>query len=193
MLRLPSTRETSDEQNTVTNYITFDLNEDGTGFFEIDGEKFDGEDFNIFKTIVCYQNDIELPDTSMTKELRDIMDKALEFKRKQGSSTKMADFENQIVSLAISTHWTVEYIYNLTIRKFNLAIARVDKFETWKIYTGASLSGFVSFPSGTEALQHWMCDLSKGDKYDGVKTTTEKVQGIISGDLAKEAIASKNK
>ena len=69
-------------------------------------------------------------------------------------------------------------IYDLTIRKFEKILQRVDAKLHYQIYLSASMSGFVSFKD-ENAIKHWMNDLSKNDKYEDVKVDMETMRNKI--------------
>jgi len=200
---LPATKNKTDKEGTVVvgkdntpvleGYISYDSDpQTAKGSLIIDRITYDGEDIDNILSIIGIQNGVDLVDYSKTKELRDILNSALTFKSKVSGGTKSADFENQITALATITGWKIEDIYDLSIRKFRQAMARVDKFETWKIFTLASMMGFVKFPPGTKGLEHWTADLTESDKYDSVTSSidslTKKVTGEEALDKAKDQI-----
>lgn len=187
---LPATKVKTDNKNAsqTESYIEFLINpETEKAFIRIDGEDYNGEDVDNILDIISIQNGVDRVDYKMTKELRDALDSALKFKAKVSGATKMADFENQLTALSVVTGWPLRDIYEMSIRKFNQAIARVDKFETWKIFTLASMTGLVKFPSNSKGLEHWLCDLDDKDKYASVTTSVDHLKNKVAGQEAMEA------
>jgi len=192
---LPATKEKKDAKGNVAKdgegnvvfegYIQYPIDKKtGIGSLVIDGIPYTGEDIDNILAIIGIQNDVEMIDYKVTKELRDALNSALDFKSKASGKESSADFENQITALAVVTGWEIGYIHSLSLRKFRQAIARVDKFETWKIFMAASMSGFVKIPAGTPGLEHWLSDLSNKDKYSGVKTSVDTLTKKVSGQEA---------
>lgn len=93
---------------------------------------------------------------------------------------KMCSLEEQMICVLISTSLTMEDIYKLTIRKFEKILQRVDAKLHYQIYLSASMSGMVKFKDDN-AIQHWMNDLTKEDKYSDVKVDMDEMRNKIEG------------
>ena len=171
----------SEIKNSIDRYK---YDEKGNPFFEISGERYTDKDFNEIKEIVCEQNLLELPDMSVSKEVKDSLKKAQEYKNRL-NGVKQGSFEDYIVSLSVATGWTMEYIYSLTIRKFIKSIQRLDNLIHYKIYLSASMSGFVEFKDKS-FIKHWMASLENKDKYSDVSLDLEEVRGKLSLESAKK-------
>ena len=65
-----------------------------------------------------------------------------------------ATLEKKIVALSISTHFSFQEIYDMTIRKFTMALTTVDDLINYKIMKTASMSGFVQWPKD-HPIEHW--------------------------------------
>lgn len=159
--------------------------ENGKAVFVVGEETYNYKDFEDIKQIICQQNLIELPDETISKEVRDSMERAREYKNKL-SGTHPGTLEDYIISLATATGWTMEYIYSLTIRKFIKSIRRMDNLIHYKIYLSASMSGMVEFKD-TSFIKHWLVDLDREDKYKDVHMDLDTIQGKVSLDSAKSA------
>lgn len=153
-------------------------------YFLIGKEKFYSKDFLEIKQIIADQNGLELPDENISKEVRDALEKAREYKSRL-SKTENPTFEDYIVALSVSTGWTLEYIYNMPARKFFSSINRIDNLIHYKIYLAASMSGFVEFKDKS-FIKHWLSNLDKKNKYEDVSMDLEKVQEKISLESAKK-------
>jgi len=144
--------------------FAYGFDEKGKPYIVLDDVVFDRFDFDKIKEIICHQNLIELPDESIQKILRDKAKEAEEIRRKM-SGNKQATLEDYIISLAVSTGWKYDDIYNMPIRKFRKSLERIDHKIHYEIYMNASLSGFVKFEK-KDAIKHWMSSLEK-DKMSG--------------------------
>ena len=122
-------------------------------------------------------------DKNISKEVRDSLEKAKRYKEKL-SGTTPASFEDYIISLAVTTGWSYEYIYNLSIRKFFKSIQRLDNLIHYKIYLSASMSGMVEFKDKS-FIKHWLSNLENKDKYADVSVGVDAVQNKLSLESAK--------
>jgi hypothetical protein len=152
--------------------------------FIIGEEEYTAKDFLEIKNIIATQNDIELPDTNISKEVRDSFEKARDYKRKIHGE-KPASLEDYIVSLSVATGWSMEYIYSMPIRKFQKAISRMDNYIHYKIYLSASMSGMVEFKDKS-FIKHWLSNLDAKDKYADVSVNLDALQSKISLESAKK-------
>jgi hypothetical protein len=152
--------------------------EEDKPFFKISDIMFYSSDFDELKTIICEQNLIELPDENISKEARDVLEQAKRYReRVNNSGRKMASLEDQMVAVSISTGLGLEYIYDLTIRKFTKMIERIDLKLHYEIYLAASLSGMVEFKDKS-FIQHWLTEIDK-DRYKDVLMEQKKMEEKI--------------
>ena len=158
------------------NQIKFYL-KDNKAYFAIDEIEYNSQDFDEIVKIIFEQNCIAAIDEKIQKEVRDALDKAEEYKMQQNNN-KICSLEEQMICVLISTSLKMEDIYELTIRKFEKILQRVDAKLHYQIYLSASMSGFVSFKD-ENAIKHWMNDLSKNDKYEDVKVDMETMRNKI--------------
>jgi uncharacterized Fe-S cluster-containing radical SAM superfamily enzyme len=135
-------------------------------------------DFDEIVNIICDQNMIEQEDYTVSKEVRDALKSAREFKSKGGS--KMGNLEDQVLCIVSSTAMTIEDISNMTVRKFLKLLQRVDNKLHYQIYLSASMSGMVEFKDKS-FIKHWMSDL-EGDKFGGNLIDRESIDKKLSGD-----------
>lgn len=167
------------EKSVVSRYK---YNEKGKPFFTIEDMDYNSDDFEKIKQIIAKQNLIELIDENISKEVRDSLEEAREYKNRV---KKPGSFEDYIVALSISTGWTIDYIYNMTVRKFLKSIKRMSILIDYKIYTQASVSGFVTF-NDKSVLKHWLSDLDDENKYSDVSVDLEEIQDKVSFESAKK-------
>jgi len=128
----------------------------------LSGIKIDFDNFETIKKIILEQNSVEIPDYTIQKEIRDKIEEGRRMSAKGG--TKMASFEDQIVSLSMASGIPMEQIYDMTYRKFLKSVSRMDLLIHYKIYLQSSLSGMVTFKS-TNFIKHWLTQ-TKDDKDD---------------------------
>lgn len=181
-LCLPEDESFNNPEESIRRFLQ---NEKGKVSFIINGEMYTENDFQEIKKIICEQNLIELPDENISKDVRDSLEAAKRYKEKISGSGKTGSFEDYITSLAVTTGWSFEYIYELTIRKFINSVRRLDNLIHYKIYLGASMSGMVEFKDKS-FIKHWLTDLSSEDKYSDVSMDLDVIQNKISMESAKQ-------
>ena len=98
--------------------------------------------------------------------------------RLEGKNNKTASLEDLIVAVSISTGLTLESVYELTIRKFNKMIQRIDGKLHYEIYLSASMSGLVEFKDKS-FIKHWLTDLDK-DEDEDYKIDLEDLKGKVN-------------
>ena len=151
--------------------------------FKIEDKTYNSEDFDKIKEIISEQNALELPDETIQKSVRDEIEKARRYKQRM-NGYKMANLEDQIISLAIYAGWELDSVYNLSIRKFMRAIKRANHILYQNMYLQASLSGFVTFKDKS-ILSGWLSSSDEEDKYSDVKVSLEELQGKADFSSAK--------
>jgi len=162
-----------------TNFeINYGMNSEGKPFFKIDNEFYYSDDFDVLRKMIAEQNALELPDETIQKDVREKMEEARRFKEKINKS-KQASIEEQITALALYTGWELEKIYDLTIRKFLMAIKRSNHMIMSNIYLTASTSGFVTFKDKT-VLKGWLADLTEEMKNSDVTVSLDSVQNKLN-------------
>jgi hypothetical protein len=172
-----------DFENIDESMKRYRVDENGKPVFIIGEEVYTSSDFDKIKEIICEQNLLETPDEDVQKEVRDSLEKAREYKNKI-SGNKSGTFEDYIVSLAVTTGWTFDYIYNMSIRKFSKSVQRLDNLIHYKVYLGASLSGMVEFKDKS-AIKHWLSDLDANERFSDVKVDVDSVEDKINFESAK--------
>lgn len=164
--------------------IKYEYDKNGSPYFMIDDIKYYSEDFDEIRKIISEQNMIDLPDERIQKNVRDSLEEARRFKQKLNKN-KVASFEEQMMALATYTGWSLDEIYNMTYRKFVLAIRRANQIIMSNIYLTASMSGFVSFKDKS-VLKSWISDINEEDKYADVKMNPEQLQSKANFEEAKK-------
>jgi hypothetical protein len=176
-------------ENIEESLKRYGYDENRKPFFVIGGEKYNNEDFEKIRYIISEQNSLELPDKMISKEVRDSLEKAQEYKEKH-SGQKPGSLEDYIISLATATGWSFEYIYSLTIRKFIKSVKRMDNLIHYKIFLNASLTGFTELKDKS-VIKHWLSDIEEDEKYKDVSLDLNEVENKISMDEAKERESQK--
>lgn len=143
----------------------------------VKGEVINGEDFDAIKTIICRQNQIELIDETISKEVRDEMEKAEEYKRRQNQN-KICSLEDQLVAVVIKTGLSFEYLHKITIRKFSKILERADHEMHYQIYLEGIVTGAMKMKNG-EMPKHWLADLENEDKHKNAKMDLDELKGKI--------------
>lgn len=130
----------------------------------IDGHKIDNTKFNVMRKYILYQN---LPDYKddewVNKELRD--DQALRAEILSRSSGK-ATLERKILGICANTSYTLDQVYDMSMRKFIQLLAMVDGIINYTATKIGLASGMVSLPKG-QTLPHWLYEKDK-DMYEGL-------------------------
>jgi len=147
----------------------------------IKGEVLDGADFDAIKSIICEQNQIEMIDETISKEVRDEMAKAEEYKRRQNQN-KICSLEDQLVAVVIKTGLSFEYLHEITIRKFSKILERADHAMHYEIYLEGVVTGAMKMKDG-EMPKHWLADLEEKDKHGKTKMDLDALQNKV-GDVS---------
>jgi len=163
--------------------IDYLTDNNGKPIIVIDDEIYDGQDFKEIRELISQQNLMPLPDELTQKEVREAIEKAREWKEKR-NKTKTASFEEQLLAISLYSGWELDKIYNMTVRKFIMAVQRANHMIMSNIYLTASMSGFVEFKDKS-ILKGWLADLNEENKYSDVVISLDSVNGTVSGKDAK--------
>jgi len=171
-------------ENPQESIKRYRYNEKGKAIFVIGDETYTAGDFEEIRNIISQQNLLELIDENISKDVRDSLEKAREFKRRL-SGEKPATIEEYIIALSVATGFSLDYIYSMTIRKFTKSIKRMDTLIHYKIYLAASMSGMVEFKEKS-FITHWLVGLDDEDKYKDVTVDLEEIKNKVSFESAKK-------
>lgn len=136
------------------------------------------EDFDEIRLIISEQNMLELPNDKIQKELREEAERQRKFRQKL-SGYKMAGLEDLLISISVATGISWDGVRNLSIRKFNKYLKRVNEFVDYQIYKAATMSGFVEFKDKNFPLP-WMRDLEIDDPFNGTAMKLGDAMGKMS-------------
>ena len=146
----------------------------------VKGEIVDGDDFDAIKAIICEQNQIELIDETISKDVRDEIAKAEEYKRRQNQN-KICSLEDQLVAVVIKTGLSFEYLHEITIRKFSKILERADHAMHYEIYLEGVVTRQIKMKDG-EMPTHWLADLHEEDKHKNAKMDLDVLQNKIANE-----------
>lgn len=159
------------DQSQFGEVIKFVVNKNKHYDLYVDGQLINNSDFNRLKNIILFQNFIDYHDDSwVDPDLKKDYEAKMELKAKEHGNVE-ASLERKIVALSINTNYKFEEIYNMTIRKFTIALNMVVDLIDYKIMKLVEKSGFVNFPKGYKS-EHWLYK-TKQDIYGQYKSLDE--------------------
>lgn len=126
-----------------------------------DGEKdirITPKDFNEVRRIIAEQNGEELPDESENPELVQAQADIAALNQQDLDFS----FETMLDSIAFASKVPHKDLLDMTIRSFLRLEKTITRREMFRIFTSASMSGFVKFPKGNP-YPSWMFDKRKDD------------------------------
>lgn len=140
----------------------------------VDEQLITSNDFNRLKQIILFQNFVDYRDDSwVDPDIKKDYESRLELEAKK-SNHAAASLERKIVALSVTTNYKLSEIYDMTIRKFTMALGLVDDLINYKIMRSAMMSGFVSFGKDFK-LEHWLYKTEKDMYGDSYKTTDQAI------------------
>ena len=137
-------------------------------YIYFDDKRYDWQDFENIKTIICEQNCIELPDYTIHPDIR----RKLEEKEKllaKINKNKVGSFEELVDSLMIVSGFSEDYIHDLTIRRFTNLLRRYEIVSTYEL--GTLLSPNME-KKDRESILSWNSPIPKNNQF------TDKVQKL---------------
>lgn len=139
--------------------VRFKENEKKKKVFVFDGVELNSQDFNKLRKYIMYQNLPDYKDDSwVDKAVRDDQAARAELKSR-GSGT--ATLERKIMGVCANTHWKIDEVYSLSIRKFLMILGMIDDIMNYTITRTGLMSGFASLPKG-ETVEHWLYKKDEG-------------------------------
>lgn len=165
----------SDEKDFVE-MIKIIKNPKGKYDLFVNEQQITSQDFNRLRLIIMYQNFIDYQDDSwVDPDLKKDYEERLEIeaKAKQGAT---ATLERKVVGLAMNSNFKFDEIFDMTIRKFTIALGMIDDLINYKTVRNAQMSGLVSFPKDYK-IEHWLYKVPKdmyGDSYKTVDQATQE-------------------
>lgn len=143
----------------------------------VDGHEISNKDFNKLRQLILYQNFYDYVDDSwIDPEVKKDHDEKMRLEQQRNDVH--ASIEKKVVCLSITTNYKFEEIYNMSIRRFTLALATVDDLINYKIMKQSVMSGFVSLPKG-QTIEHWIYKPNK-DMYGDSYKSTDEIHNSVS-------------
>jgi len=148
-------------------------------YLMINGHKITHQDFKKFRQIVLFQNFPDYHDDSwVDPALKQDYEARLELQRKKNNVS--ATLEQKVVGLALNSNYKFDEIFDMTLRKFTIALSMVDDIINYKIMKQASMSGLVSLPKDFK-LEHWLYKEARdmyGDAYKDMDALKNDVRNL---------------
>ena len=141
----------------------------------INGHTLTKQEFNMLRQIVLFQNFPDYVDDSwVDRDLKRDRDERI--KLEQGLYDVHATIEQKVVCLSITTNYKFAEIYDMSIRKFTMALAKVDDLIKYKLLKQAQYSGLAQFPKDFK-IDHWIYKPNK-DMYGDSYRSTDSIQAV---------------
>lgn len=148
-----------------TNEIELDLHEYDTNkpTWSINGIELSAKDFEYFRKVVFLQNIPDYEDGSNISQ--DMKEAIAEYKAFKSKNIVMPTLEEEIIVLANNRGCDEEKIYNMTYRKFRIALTKITDLVEYNITKTAEMSGFVTFK---QPVDHWLYKTKKSKYSEAV-------------------------
>lgn len=145
----------------------------------VDGKTITKNDYANLRQIVLFQNYPDYADDSwVDPAIKKDYQAKMELERKLNDVH--ASIEKKVTCLSITTNYKFDEIYDMSIRRFTMALTTVDDLINYKITRQAVMSGFVSMPKGKK-IEHWIYKPDKdmyGDSYKDVDEVKNSVDSL---------------
>lgn len=145
----------------------------------VDEKTITKSDYADLRQIVLFQNYPDYADDSwVDPDIKRDYKARMEIERK--NNDVHASIEKKVTCLSITTNYKFDEIYDMSIRRFTMALATVDDLINYKIMRQAVMSGFVSLPKGKK-IEHWIYKPDKdmyGDSYKDVEDMKNSVNNL---------------
>lgn len=147
--------------------------------FLINEHEISKEDFDLLRQLVMFQNFPDYVDDSWVDPLLK-KDREEKLRLERMKNDVHATIEKKVICLSITTNYKFDEIYDMSIRKFTMALATVDDLINYKIMKQAVMGGFVSLPKG-KSIEHWIYKPEKdmyGDSYKDADQVKSEVSNV---------------
>jgi hypothetical protein len=125
----------------------------------------DSNDYEMLKTVFCYQNILDYDDEYIDPELKEALDETTKLKNKNMGHPSL---EKQKACVVISSPYTFDTVNELTLRKFTYLLRTIDSKMQYTAYRQGEMSGLVTFKN---ELEHWIWSSDKKkDKFSDIKS-----------------------
>lgn len=119
----------------------------------IDGEIISAKDFDMMRKVILYQNIPGYDDKYVDPEIKAMAQRYDNIVNKNSDNLEPPTLEGLIIALIAELGYTVEYVNNMTYRRFRLLLKSVEDKIEYKIMKSAEMGGMVSFK---EPVEHWI-------------------------------------
>lgn len=159
-----------------TQDINFEFDEKEKPIITINGFQLTSKDFDYFRKVIMFQNlsyyeEEKVIDADLKKAIDDYNDL-------MNRNFVMPSLERQVVIVANERHVMEDVIFNMTYRKFSMALSEINGKLDYQINKTAEVSGMVEFK---QPIDHWI-----------YKAKKEKDTGFVDLDTVKDKINKAN-
>ena len=139
----------------------------------INGEEVNSKDFDILRKIILYQNIPSYDDKYIDPDIKKLQERHDNIVNKGNADIQPPTLEDLIVALIAELGYTIEYVTQLSWRKFSLLLKSVEDKIDYKIKKAAEMGGMVTFK---EPVEHWIYKKKK-DRFANAfaQSTTEDI------------------
>ena len=142
--------------------VKYGTTEDNKPYLEVKDTTLDSAEFEEIRDLTLLQN---LPKYKHEEILdKDLQKDIKEYQRLTSKGTHMASLEKQILAIQLGYGLSSDYIYNMSIRKFQLAFEIMEKKTNYLILKQASMSGFVTFKN---EINHYLMENDVEEQTEG--------------------------
>lgn len=135
------------------------------------------KEFDLLRQIIMYQNLPDYKDDSwVDPEMREDQKKKQELLAKK-NKTGSATLERKIVCMAAKSSYTINEIYELTMRKFIMLLSAIDDAMNYECTRIGLMTGMVSTK---EPIEHWIYKKDSEDLYGDAVTLDDMTKEIGS-------------
>lgn len=146
-------------------------------FIKIYNKTYNAKDFEEIRSIICEQNLLELPDASVSEDIKKKYEEYIEHLKKIGR-IKTGDFEDLSLCLMAELGYTKEQVGELTIRTFYKLLERVGFIIDVKISQLLSPNLEKEY---VKKIPNWTDKITKKNKFEEMSTNYSELEGKVKG------------
>lgn len=159
------------QEDLVNKKFSYGKDKKGSAFLNINDVVYSKKDFDNIRKIICIQNGIKLPDKNVDPKLKKALEDVIKFKNRKAKP--IGTLEDRMICISISTSYKLDEINQMTIRKFDKFLQRIDHKLHYEIYRAAEMNG-TTFKS---TIDSWMADLTVTEE-DLIRNLTVDFDGF---------------
>lgn len=137
--------------------MMYGIDSRGKSYLKIGTTYLNSKDFDKMKDLILAQNFPGYKDNYINPELEKELAEA---DRIRNGDIKPCSIEKHIMAVVISSSMTLKEVYELSVRKFKIALEMIDKKMHYVMMRNASMSGMVKFK---EDIKHYLVEDTKND------------------------------